>query len=204
MSAIKKNIKLVLVVLMLIVISSGVSVYATAQYYATQVQYKEGKSVANALDELYANKKETTDTTYEITANNTYSLDKYYKNILVNVESGNTDYETFNTDGFIRISKLDFYSKTISVPAGKTKVIIFSDVSSTWGVAEPTIANSNIITSTNITRLNSGFRSGKIAEGCYLSIIDTNGNAGEITITFNGAGDDGYTYNLVNALVLYK
>ena len=131
-------------------------------------------------------------------------MDKYYKNILVNVESGNTDYETFNTDGFIRISKLDFYSKTISVPAGKTKVIIFSDVSSTWGVAEPTIANSNIITSTNITRLNSGFRSGKIAEGCYLSIIDTNGNAGEITITFNGAGDDGYTYNLVNALVLYK
>lgn len=204
MSAIKKNIKLVLVVLMLIVISSGVSVYATAQYYATQVQYKDGKSVANALDELYANKKETTDTTYEITANNTYSLDKYYKNILVNVESGNTDYETFNTDGFIRINKLDFYSKTISVPAGKTKVIIFSDVSSTWGVAEPTIANSNIITSTNITRLNSGFRSGKIAEECYLSIIDTNGNAGEITITFNGAGDDGYTYNLVNALVLYK
>lgn len=204
MSAIKKNIKLVLVVLMLIVISSGVSVYATAQYYATQVQYKEGKSVANALDELYANKKETTDTTYEITANNTYSLDKYYKNILVNVESGNTDYETFNTDGFIRISKLDFYSKTISVPAGKTKVIIFSDVSSTWGVAEPTIANSNIITSTNITRLNSGFRSGIIEEGCYLSIIDTNGNAGEITITFNGAGDDGYTYNIVNALVLYK
>ena len=204
MSAIKKNIKLVLVVLMLIAISSGVSVYATAQYYATQVQYKEGKSVANALDELYANKKETTDSTYEITANNTYSLDKYYKNILVNVESGNTDYETFNTDGFIRISKLDFYSKTISVPAGKTKVIIFSDVSSTWGVAEPTIANSNIITSTNITRLNSGFRSGKIAEGCYLSIIDTNGNAGEITITFNGAGDDGYTYNIVNALVLYK
>lgn len=204
MSAIKKNIKLVLVVLMLIVISSGVSVYATAQYYATQVQYKDGKSVANALDELYANKKETTDTTYEITANNTYSLDKYYKNILVNVESGNTDYETFNTDGFIRISKLDFYSKTISVPAGKTKVIIFSDVSSTWGVAEPTIANSNIITSTNITRLNSGFRSGIIEEGCYLSIIDTNGNAGEITITFNGAGDDGYTYNIVNALVLYK
>lgn len=47
------GITLVALVIVLMIIVSGVSVYATSQYYATEIGYKDGKSVADALNELY-------------------------------------------------------------------------------------------------------------------------------------------------------
>ena len=69
---------------------SGISVYATLSFTAGDIEYtKSGTntkiSVANALNELYQNKKETTDNVRNITQNGSVQLDKYYKNLNVNV-----------------------------------------------------------------------------------------------------------------------
>jgi len=62
---IKKNIKLIIIIIVGILLVSGISVYATATYIynATDVSYlKNGTdniSVADALNDLYANKKES-------------------------------------------------------------------------------------------------------------------------------------------------
>ena len=52
----KKNIKWIILVIVLLIIASGISVYATSTYLASQVTYtKDGEtmSVAEALNELY-------------------------------------------------------------------------------------------------------------------------------------------------------
>ena len=40
-------------IIVLVVIAGGVGVYTTVQYYATQIEYKDGKNVAEALNDLY-------------------------------------------------------------------------------------------------------------------------------------------------------
>lgn len=90
MKFIKKNIKLIVGIIVGVLSVSGISVYATYKYFATDVSYtKDGveMSVADALNDLYNNKKETSDITKEITENGEKTLDKYYKNIKVNVPS---------------------------------------------------------------------------------------------------------------------
>ena len=54
----KKNLIIVGIVVGLIILISGISVYATATYYANQVTYKNGKTVEQALNELYASKND--------------------------------------------------------------------------------------------------------------------------------------------------
>lgn len=85
MNFLKKNIKWIILVIILMIIVSGVSAYATSTYLASQVVYKDGKTVANALDDLYRNKKETSDDEIKIIENGQQSLEKYYKNFNVNV-----------------------------------------------------------------------------------------------------------------------
>lgn len=83
-----KNVKIIIGGILGIILTSCISVYATYNYFATDVIYKKSGteiSVKQALDELYQNKKETTDTEIEITTNGTQTLDKYYKNLNVNV-----------------------------------------------------------------------------------------------------------------------
>lgn len=61
MKFIKKNIKLIVTILACMLLVSGVSVYSAYKYFATDVSYKrDGKemSVAEALNELYINKKD--------------------------------------------------------------------------------------------------------------------------------------------------
>ena len=53
MKLLKKNIKWIILVIILMIIVSGVSAYATSTYLASQVTYKDGKSVADALNYLY-------------------------------------------------------------------------------------------------------------------------------------------------------
>ena len=53
MNFVKKNIKLILGIIIGTILISGISVYATSQYFASQVVYKDGISVENALNYLY-------------------------------------------------------------------------------------------------------------------------------------------------------
>ena len=59
MKFIKKNVKQILLLFIVILIVSGISVYATAQIFATQINYTKANgsviTVANALNELYEN-----------------------------------------------------------------------------------------------------------------------------------------------------
>lgn len=90
MMKIKKNIKLILGIILSMILVSGISVYATYNYFATDVIYiRNGHemSVEEALNELYENKKETTEETKEITTNGEQILDKYYKKLNVNILS---------------------------------------------------------------------------------------------------------------------
>ena len=64
----KRNIKLIILVITLIIITSGISVYATSTYLASQVDYKNGNSVADALDDLYNKTKSYKNLNIETTA----------------------------------------------------------------------------------------------------------------------------------------
>ena len=54
MNFVKKNLKWIITIIGVIVITTGISVYATSQYLASQVDYKNGDSVEDALDDLYS------------------------------------------------------------------------------------------------------------------------------------------------------
>ena len=58
MKIFKNNVKMIFGFIIVAIIASGISVYATTTFLASQVTYKDGKSVAEALDELYAEKQE--------------------------------------------------------------------------------------------------------------------------------------------------
>ena len=81
MGVIRKNIRWIILVIILMIIVSGVSVYATNTYLASQVTYKDGKTVEEALNELY-NKQKT----------------KKIESIIPNMTSNSTPYGTAFTD----------------------------------------------------------------------------------------------------------
>ena len=59
MKFIKNNFKVIIGIVIIAIFISGISVYATATYLASQVTYKDGKNVASALDELYEKSNKT-------------------------------------------------------------------------------------------------------------------------------------------------
>ena len=59
MKFINRNIKKIIGLIIIIVMTSGISVFAAYKYFANEVKYTNDKSVAQALDELYANKNNT-------------------------------------------------------------------------------------------------------------------------------------------------
>ncbi len=61
MKFVKKNIKLIIGLIIGIIMTSGISVYATYKYFASEVKYTDDKSVSQALDELYANKSDVSE-----------------------------------------------------------------------------------------------------------------------------------------------
>ena len=56
MKILKKNKKLILGMTLIAILSSSIGAYAAKTYLASEVTYKDGKSVADALNELYNNK----------------------------------------------------------------------------------------------------------------------------------------------------
>lgn len=53
MKFLKKNFKLIVGIIIGAILISGISVYATTTYLASQVTYKDGKTVEQALNNLY-------------------------------------------------------------------------------------------------------------------------------------------------------
>lgn len=123
----KKYIILITLIIAEMLLVSGISVYASYNYFANEINYTETKTVSQALDELYKNKKETTDETKEITTNGSQTLDKYYKNLNVNV-SNNTSVTKFLTNGQISSANPDTYLTAKFQNNIKTNSIIFYKV----------------------------------------------------------------------------
>lgn len=59
MNVLKKNVRLIVGIIIGVILVSGISVYATATYLynASEVKYNDQKSVADALNDLYGNLK---------------------------------------------------------------------------------------------------------------------------------------------------
>lgn len=202
-----KNIKLILVILLVIIFVGGVSVYATYSYFATNVSYMKGGveiSVAEALNELYKNKKETTDETKEINASGEYTLDKYYKNINVDVDN-DIEYQTIDSSSYISKNNGTFYTGTISIPEGKSKIYIYSTIQSQYSAAAPTFSSDDILTQATTLLRDMGGNSGLVNTRVYMSIIETNGNNTNIKINYNLVGDPSCNYkNCGNSIIFYE
>lgn len=87
MGFLKKNLKVIILVVIGVLLASCLTVYAVIT--ANNVIYTDNQTVEEALNDLYKNKKETSDETQTITTNGNHTLDKYYKNLDVNVENKN-------------------------------------------------------------------------------------------------------------------
>lgn len=87
MKFLKRNLKVVVAFVIGLVLTSGITVYATVTYMinAENVMYKDDKTIEYALNDLYNNKKETSNEVININTNGEQELEKYYKNINVNV-----------------------------------------------------------------------------------------------------------------------
>lgn len=174
MKILKNNIKLIIGFFIGLILAGGV-VYAAVS--ASEIGYtRTGSSVKNvseALNELYT---------------------KY--------NNGELQYDTFDSNGYVNSPSAEtFFTKNLSVPEGIKKIYIYSHVASTWGVCEPTITSSSIIEQQNTTLAKHDLISGRMDSASYLTVIDTNGNAGSITI---GYGCEGPGDSTVNAIVFYK
>ena len=53
MKFLKKNLKLVIGIIIGLVLATGITAYATYKYFASDIEYTDNKNVAQALNELY-------------------------------------------------------------------------------------------------------------------------------------------------------
>lgn len=182
MKFIKKNIKLIIGILIGILLVSGISVYATYKYFATDVSYtKDGIkiNVEKALNELYTNKKETTEETKEITVNGEQTLDKYYKNLNVNITNQFKGMKII-ASGIARTtnSSSPNTSITLNIPStlDDNNAILITTRASYWWDQKFPIITGHFETITKLYQIANGYNSGDstIQAGTALEIYFVN------------------------------
>ena len=163
--------------------TSGISIYATYEYLASNIDYtKQGTNttikVSEALDELYQNSKETSDETKSITSNGEQTLDKYYKNINVNV----------TTDKVYTQAQYD--AKTVA----QTKTLLWtnSNPSSTFNAADITL-NSSLANFTHILIQFKNHSSGSIVYDDIFKLSPSRSGQGEQAEFLFGVNNGGAT-----------
>ena len=111
MDILKKNIKWIILVIVLIMVASGISVYATSNYLATQVNYTRNnttKSVSDALDELYSMK----DNKYTEEQYQNYGITQYNKAI---ADNGGIVMENFTLKNGTNFYEIGFNAKLVFI-----------------------------------------------------------------------------------------
>ena len=110
-------------------------------------------------------------------------------------------YESWGSGTFTNSSAGVAKTVTFQVASGVKKVKIYLSVTSCFGANTPSVTGS-IITSSSITGLSSGIRASKWASNYYLLDLNTNGEAGSVTVNIViGGPSDG---NSADALVVYE
>lgn len=154
MRIVKKNIRWIILVIVLMIIVSGISVYATSTYLASQVTYKEGKTVEQALNDLYSKSKNIT---YEIWGSGTFtnstggiaktkifSVNQGVKKIVIYVSVSSVyGAENPSVSGDI-ISKQSVTQKSSGIRAGKFASNFYEIVAETNGNAGDVTLNISI------------------------------------------------------------
>lgn len=170
----KKTLKIIFIIFMIGILTSGISVYATYRYLAKDVSYVKSNgeelNVEEALNELYS--KNTTDIEYKIFASN-----------VINTSSAGI-----------------FYTTTISIPKGKTRIYMYSSAKSTYNINSNPIIKSTIIKE-NSVKVYDATISGVIHGPSFINIIETNGDEGDITIQYSAGGRGSH---FVGGIVFYK
>ena len=117
----KKIFKKEVIIAFIVGILLASSVAGFASINASQIDYKNNQKVSDALDDLYTNFRETSDNEKEITEAGQQTLDKYYKNLNVNIPNN----LAFTTGSFTSVAG----DNTISIGFVPNKLFIMrSDV----------------------------------------------------------------------------
>ena len=122
MKFLKNNFKVIVGFIIGVILASSIAVYAYS-YFASDVKYTDTKTVEQALDELYANKKETSDMEKIINSNGKQTLDKYYKFINVNVLSESDELNTLTAYAFGNVTST---SSTVNITQDQTAKFVCS------------------------------------------------------------------------------
>ena len=126
---INNRIALIVLIVVLLLITSGISVYATTTYFASQITYKDNKTVEYALNDLYTKSNKTPQQVATLTTRGTtYTMenDGYITGTAVgeNPSTGNTGYVAYLTiqNKIYVISSINnvAYDVSVYVHAGDT------------------------------------------------------------------------------------
>ena len=166
MNTLKKNFKWIILVIILIIIASGISVYATSTYLATNVNYTRNnttKSVSDALDELYSMK------------DNKYTEEQYLNYGSLKYLAGKND-NCIITEFTARYNNGNFYHYDLGFNPSMVVIDWGSDIYS-MGKA----GNSNLFSySSNIAHISHKFNSGN--NGFQIKFADSNLDGYKMTV----------------------
>ena len=123
MNFLKNNLKVIIAFVVGVILASSITVYAYS-YLASDVKYTDDKSVQDALDDIYG---KMSNDTKNITSNGIQTLDKYYKNLSVNVPSTSN----YNTGSGVLSDK--FTISNLSYRPTFVMVFIAGGQRSDWG-----------------------------------------------------------------------
>ena len=169
----KNKTKSILLVVLLMIITSSISVYATQLYMAKDISYTKSDgtqtNVESALDELYSN-----------------------------VGNGTIEYQIIKSTNVKNTTSAALYDTLkVSIPAGKKKVYIYSVLSSTYGNTKPELV-SDIIDSEETIVVDNLTVSSVVSTDAYFNVIETTKKSGDITINYRSAGAGShYAYAIV-------
>ena len=137
MNFIKKNFKLIVGIIIGAILISGISVYATGQYLASQVIYKNGKNVEQALNDLYKKqsnnlnginlfnfKNNNINTYFDVfpsSYSNTTNSDNWY------YSSSEMEYNNFLNNDFEISSIINFVNNNINDMGGTSITLLNND-----------------------------------------------------------------------------
>ena len=171
--------KTILTVIITAVICISISVFATTLLTADEIVYVDSSNqkitVNEALNYLYTNVNETSDVVENITTNGQQTLDKYYKNLNVNVSSVPT-------------------RSSSQIPAGVTEVKAIVVRCTDWTNYTELTVTGSIVKSKTTTHLDDKLQSGKYHVYIDEMTIKTTGVAGTITITGSGGSGNNVLY----------
>lgn len=131
----KNNLKLILVILIICVLISGLSVYATYSYFAKDIVYKDGKNVEQALNELYEKNKLYLD----------FDFDNYPRSYPTDGSFYPTTYRMFVPNSYVvGLAANNYYSGTERIASfsfSKSEITLTND-DAEYGIAMPFVFQS--------------------------------------------------------------